>query len=102
MLNSKTKQKYNDKNLLWYKVWLATDTNIVEEILELKQNIRVYFYLRYRRKKQQSDTTRVRGISPTMISGKLILYPNGFQLVWLWFVMLYNCRLHNKVEDQYV
>jgi len=41
-------------------VWLATDTNIVEEILELKQNIRVYFYLRYRRKKkqQQSDTTR--------------------------------------------
>ena len=104
MLNSKTKKKYNAKNLLWYKVWLATDTNIVEEILELKQYIRVYFYLRYRRKKkqQQSDTTGVRGISLTMISGKLILYPNGVQLVWLWFVMLYNCRLHNKVEDQYV
>ena len=34
-------------------MWFATDTNIVEEILELKQNIRVYFYLRYRRKKTQ-------------------------------------------------
>jgi hypothetical protein len=43
MLNSKTKKKYNAKNLLWYKVWLATDTNIVEEILELKQNIKSLF-----------------------------------------------------------
>ena len=32
-------------------MWFATDTNIVGEILELKQNIRVYFYLRYGRKK---------------------------------------------------
>lgn len=30
-------------------MWLVTDTNIVEEILELKQNIS-FFYLRYRRK----------------------------------------------------
>ena len=43
MLNSKTKKKYNAKNLLWNKVWLATDTNIVEEILELKQNIKSLF-----------------------------------------------------------
>jgi hypothetical protein len=34
-------------------VWLFADTSIVEDILELKQNIRVYFYLRYRRKKTQ-------------------------------------------------
>jgi len=45
MLNSKTKQKYNDKSLLWYRVWLVTDTNIVEEILELKQNISLFFIL---------------------------------------------------------
>jgi hypothetical protein len=30
MLNSKTKEKYNEKSLLWYTVWLVTDTNIVE------------------------------------------------------------------------
>jgi len=81
-------------------VWLA-DTNIVEEILELKQSIRVYFYLRYRRKKKQQER-RTTVATDSVNSGKLILYPNEFQLVWLWFVMLYNCRLHNKVEDQYV
>jgi len=89
-------------------VWLAIDTNIVEEILELKQNIRVYFYLRYRRKKNQEQRRTTRAYANATFSddyvnsGKLILDPNGFQLVWLWFVMLYNYRLHNKVEDQYV
>jgi len=37
-------------------VWLVADTNIVEEILELKQNIRVYVYLRYRKKKKTKET----------------------------------------------
>ena len=89
-------------------MWLATDTNIVEEILELKQNIRIYVYLRYRRKKNQQQRRTTREYANATFSddyvnsGKLILDPNGFHIVWLWFVMLYNCRLHNKVEDQYV
>ena len=89
-------------------MWLVADTNIVEEILELKQNIRVYFYLRYRRqKKQQKGNTRREYVNTTFSddhanSGKFILDPNGFHVVWLWLVMLYNCRLHNKIEDQYV
>ena len=58
MLNSKTKQKYNDKNLLWYKVWLATDTNIVEEILELKQNIMFMFILDIEERKNNRNAQR--------------------------------------------
>ena len=51
MLNCKTKQKYNDKSLRWYKVWLVTDTNIVVEII--KKHVGTYFYFRYRKKNKQ-------------------------------------------------
>ena len=89
-------------------MWLFADTSIVEDILELKQIIRVYFYLRYRGKKNQQKSSTTREYANATFSddyvnsGKLILDRNGFHIVWLWFLMLYNCRLHNKVEDQYV
>ena len=33
MLNCKTKQKYNDKSWLWYKVWLVADTDNYHQFL---------------------------------------------------------------------
>jgi hypothetical protein len=89
-------------------VWLVVDTSIVQDILELKQNIRVYFYLRNRRKKNQQKSSTTREYANATFSdeyansGKLILDRNGFHIVWLWLLMLYNCRLHNKVKYQYV
>ena len=70
MLNCKTKQKYNDKSWLWYKVWLVADTNIVMEII--KQHVGTYFYFSYRKKNRQQRRQTVRKSDSVSYIGKLM------------------------------
>ena len=55
MSSSKTKQNHNDKSLLWYTVWLVTETKIVEEILEFeKKRLEFTFILDIEERQRQN------------------------------------------------